>query len=138
VTFADSVMHLVRSGARLDSASRSDATAAPELSAVEERELSGVGSAPADETRSIEALAAETAREIRLFEPGLPNLEAAVELVSTGLANRVVLSGFPSWPGLLVQAYQLADASGVRILPTVVRPGGKVDIVVERLVGTIG
>jgi hypothetical protein len=66
------------------------------------------------------------------FEPGLGDLEAAVALVSGGLATRVVLSGFQSWPGLLWRAYQLADASGVLILPTVVRPGGKVDIVITR------
>jgi hypothetical protein len=62
----------------------------------------------------------------------LADLEAAVELVSAGLATRVVLSGFPSWPGLLWRAYQLAETTGVLILPTVVRPGGKVDIVVTR------
>jgi hypothetical protein len=66
------------------------------------------------------------------FEPGLGDLEAAVALVSGGLATRVVLSGFQSWPGLLWRAYQLADTSGVLILPTVVRPGGKVDIVITR------
>jgi len=40
-----------------------------------------------------------------------------------------VLTGFPSWPGLLWQAYKLAEAANVVILPTVVRPGGRVDIV---------
>jgi hypothetical protein len=44
----------------------------------------------------------------------------------------VVLSGFPSWPGLLWRAYQLADNTDVLIIPTVVRPGGKVDIVIAR------
>jgi hypothetical protein len=48
------------------------------------------------------------------------------------LATRVILSGFPSWPGLLWRAYQLADTTDVLILPTVVRPGGKVDVVVTR------
>jgi hypothetical protein len=66
------------------------------------------------------------------FEPGLADLEAAVGLVSAGLATRVVLAGFQSWPGLLWRAYQLADTTGVLILPSVVRPGGKVDIVVTR------
>jgi hypothetical protein len=66
------------------------------------------------------------------FEPGLGDLEAAVGLVAAGLASRVILSGFPSWPGLLWRAYQLAETSGVLILPTVVRPGGRVDIVITR------
>ena len=65
-------------------------------------------------------------------EPGLGDLEAAVELVSAGLATRVVLTGFPSWPGLLWHAYQLAESADVLILPTVVRPGGRVDIVITR------
>jgi hypothetical protein len=66
----------------------------------------------------------------QLTEPGLPDLEAAVALVSAGLATRVTLSGFPSWPGLLWQAYQLAERHDVLILPSVVRPGGRVDLVV--------
>jgi hypothetical protein len=65
-------------------------------------------------------------------EPGLGDLEAAVGLVSAGLATRVVLTGFPSWPGLLWHAYRLAEAADVLILPTVVRPGGRVDIVITR------
>ena len=65
-------------------------------------------------------------------EPGLGDLEAAVGLVSAGLATRVVLAGFPSWPGLLWHAYQLAESANVLILPTVVRPGGRVDIVITR------
>jgi hypothetical protein len=65
-------------------------------------------------------------------EPGLGDLEAAVELVSAGLATRVVLTGFPSWPGLLWHAYRLAESANVVILPTVVRPGGRVDIVITR------
>lgn len=77
-------------------------------------------------------LAAEAAQALQEYEPGLADLEAAVSLVSAGLATRVTLSGFPSWPGLLWRAYQLADTADVLILPTVVRPGGKVDIVVTR------
>jgi len=65
-------------------------------------------------------------------EPGLGDLEAAVGLVSAGLATRVVLTGFPSWPGLLWHAYRLAESADVLILPTVVRPGGRVDIVITR------
>lgn len=49
-----------------------------------------------------------------------------------------MLTGFPSWPGLLWQAYQLAEAANVVILPTVVRPGGRVDIVIERVPATDG
>ncbi len=75
---------------------------------------------------------AEPAAEPSHLEPGFADIEAAVALVETGLATRVVLSGFPSWPGLLWQAYQLAEASNVLILPTVVRPGGRVDIVIAR------
>jgi hypothetical protein len=66
----------------------------------------------------------------RLQEPGFADIEAAVALVSAGLARRVILSSFPSWPGLLWRAYQLAEEANVLILPTVVRPGGRVDIVV--------
>src|SRR5450756_1875831 len=64
--------------------------------------------------------------------PGLADLEAAAWLVSAGLATRVVLTGFPSWPGLLWHAYRLAESADVLILPTVVRPGGRVDIVITR------
>jgi hypothetical protein len=65
-------------------------------------------------------------------EFGLVDLEAAVALIDSGLASRIVLTGFPSVPGLLWQAYRLADTAGVVILPIVVRPGGLVDIVIER------
>jgi len=65
-------------------------------------------------------------------EPGFADIEAAVALVSAGLASKVVLSCFPSWPGLLWRAYQLAEETNVLIMPTVVRPGGRVDIVVTR------
>jgi hypothetical protein len=71
-------------------------------------------------------------------EPGLGDMEAAVALVSAGLATRVVLTGFLSWPGLLWHAYRLAEAADVLILPTVVRPGGRVDIVITRDSSTNG
>lgn len=74
----------------------------------------------------------EEPAEAAEHEPGLGDLEAAVELVSAGLATRVVLTGFPSWPGLLWHAYRLAESANVVILPTVVRPGGRVDIVITR------
>lgn len=73
-----------------------------------------------------------TSEESSEHEPALGDLEAAVELVSAGLATRVILTGFPSWPGLLWHAYRLAESAKVLILPTVVRPGGRVDIVVTR------
>ncbi len=66
------------------------------------------------------------------LEFGFADIEAAVGLVETGIATRVVLANFPSWPGLLWRAYELAQETDVQILPTVVRPGGKVDIVIAR------
>ncbi len=70
--------------------------------------------------------------ETGVYRPGVSDIEAGIAMISAGLATRVVLSGFPSWPGLLWEAYKLAEASGVVILPAVVRPGGRVDIVIER------
>ena len=77
------------------------------------------------------------AEESSDHEPGLADLEAAVWLVSAGLATRVVLTGFLSWPGLLWHAYRLAESADVLVLPSVVRrsvvrPGGRVDIVITR------
>ena len=129
MTFADSVMRLVRPGARTESASASDAIA-PEDSEDAIGEALVVAFPTTD-------LTADTPEEV-LPDPGLLNLEAAVELVSAGLAVRIVLSGFPSWPGLLWRAYEMAETSGVRILPTVVRPGGRVDIVITRDIAPIG
>jgi hypothetical protein len=142
VTFADSVLHLVRAGARIDSRRGSDATVSSEAAvALAADPLVGVEAvsvaSPEPGFPDVE-LVAEAAQAARAdqseheFEPGLGDLEAAVSLVSSGLATRVVLSGFQSWPGLLWRAYQLADTSGVLILPTVVRPGGRVDIVITR------
>ena len=119
MTFAESVLHLVLAGARIDTPAGTDATDSPE--------------APAEvPTDVLAGDIAQSAQTLDDYEPGLADLEAAVELVSAGLATRVVLSGFPSWPGLLWRAYQLAETTGVLILPTVVRPGGKVDIVITR------
>jgi hypothetical protein len=136
VTFADSVLHLVRAGARIDAAARNqpdaefvaEAQAAPEALRLEDLELA-MGSAPLDE-------AGEPG--VSEYEPGLADLEAAVGLVAAGVANRVILSGFPSWPGLLWRAYQLADTTGLLIIPTVVRPGGRVDIVITREIAPNG
>ena len=116
MTFAESVLHLVLAGARIDT---SAGTATTDSS-----------KAVAQATES--AQANPSAQPVDEYEPGLADLEAAVGLVSAGLATRVVLSGFPSWPGLLWRAYQLAETTGVLILPTVVRPGGRVDIVITR------
>jgi len=70
--------------------------------------------------------------ELASATPGFADIEAAVRMVEAGSASRVVIAGFPSWPGLLWRAYQLAEQADVLILPTVVRPGGHVDIVVTR------
>jgi len=65
-------------------------------------------------------------------EPGFGDIEAAVELVRSGMASRVVLHAFESWPGLLWQSYQLAEAADVVIVPIAVHSGGRVDISVTR------
>ena len=83
-------------------------------------------------------LTADGPAALSRLEPGFSDIEAAVALVECGLASRIVLTGFPCWPGLLWQAYQLAEAADVLILPTVVRPGGRVDIVIARETRTDG
>jgi hypothetical protein len=83
----------------------------------------------ADPVREIEA--AEFAQLLGA-ERAVGDLEAAVALVHDGLAGRIVLTGFPSWPGLLWHAYELAAANNVLILPAVARTGGLVDIVITR------
>jgi hypothetical protein len=113
VTFADSVLHLVRAGARIDSRSASDAPDSPESPAAAEagvlaEAVAVADAAPEEGVLEVE-LAAQAAQADPQFEPGLGDLEAAVGLVSSGLATRVILSGFQSWPGLLWRAYQLAD-----------------------------
>ncbi|MGZ6266057.1 MAG: hypothetical protein ACXWN4_04035 [Candidatus Limnocylindrales bacterium] len=127
MTFADGVLRLVRMGARIDSVDR-------EASSMVAEPLS----APmADASREValgfrQALEAGEDLEPAEAQPGLDDLEAAVNLVQAGLASRVVLAGFPSWPGLLWRAYRLAESADVLILPTVAHAGGKVDIVVTR------
>jgi hypothetical protein len=149
VTFADSVLHLVRAGARIDSWGDPDATDSPEARAAAPTEVllaemarsdaANVPSARSEETQLLaNELVADITQTAHEYEPGLADLEAAVGLVSAGLATRVVLSGFPSWPGLLWRAYQLAETTDVLILPAVVRPGGKVDIVITRDIATNG
>jgi hypothetical protein len=124
MTFAQGVMRLVRIGARVD---------VPDVSATA---VTVRRPGTADLSESItslfdEAVAYEIADEA-ISQPGLADLEASVALVASGLASRVVLTGFPSWPGLLWHAYQLAEDADVLIMPTVVRPGGKVDIEITR------
>jgi hypothetical protein len=142
VTFADNLLHLVRVGARIDNLAPPEpadskparTTAAAEASAGgAARAVASVAPSQALDDLTREEL--ETAGKhgpVLGYEPGMGDLEAAVALVSGGLAKRVVLSGFQSWPGLLWRAYKLAEEAGVLILPTVVRPGGRVDIVVTR------
>jgi hypothetical protein len=127
VTFADTVLHLVRAGARIEPGFDADDIA-------DDFELSEgqVESDAGPETNP------EAGPELSAYEPGLGDLEAAVGLVTAGLATRVVLSGFKSWPGLLWHAYKLAETSGVQIMPTVVRPGGLVDIVITRDIAADG
>jgi hypothetical protein len=59
------------------------------------------------------------------------DLEAAVELVRSGLANRVVLARFRPWPGLLWHIYQISTETGLLIIPTAAADG-LVDITVTR------
>jgi hypothetical protein len=62
--------------------------------------------------------------------PGLCDLETAVLMVASGLAVRVTLCGFPPWRGAVEEALRLAEESGIHVLPTVVPPDDRVDIVV--------
>jgi hypothetical protein len=129
MTFAEGVMRLVRIGARVD---------APEISATAAtvRRLDAAQVSEAVVPLLEEAAACESA-EAEETQPGLADLEASVALVASGLASRVVLTAFPSWPGLLWHAYKLAEDSDVLIIPTVVRPGGKVDIEITRSHGAL-
>jgi hypothetical protein len=127
MTFADGVLKLVRAGARIELRDDSPVAAAWPLAAqtAQAQELD-------DDMDELAGAALLVAHEPQIAEPGLGDLEAAVAMVESGLATRIVLAGFPSWPGLLWRAYQLADEADVDILPTVVRPGGLVDIVITR------
>ena len=156
MTFAQGVLRLVRVGARVDlervpgpaSAVLANVAAIESATSVERpAEAAAVepdgslelgAQAFAVELFASDDLAGGQAAAMSRLEPGFSDIEAAVALVESGLATRVVLTGFPSWPGLLWQAYQLADASNVMILPTVVRPGGRVDIVIARDARTDG
>jgi hypothetical protein len=140
VTFADSLLHLVRAGARIDSGRD------PRASVIERRldvePLPNRPTAAAPLREQLAALADEAsgleADSESFLEPGFADIEAAVALVEAGLATRVVLTGFRSWPGLLWKAYQTVESTDILILPTVVHPGGRVDIVIERETATDG
>ena len=149
MTFAEGVLRLVRVGTRVDSGDRApfspadseDAQLAPELvaaSADSSTTIEPTADSFAVELFAADDLTADRPAALSRLEPGFSDIEAAVALVECGLASRVVLTGFPSWPGLLWQAYQLAEAADVLILPTVVRPGGRVDIVIARETRTDG
>ena len=140
VTFADSLLHLVRAGARIDSGRD------PRASVIEHRldvePLPNRPTAAAPLREQLAALADEAsgleADSESFLEPGFADIESAVALVEAGLATRVVLTGFRSWPGLLWKAYQTVESTDILILPTVVHPGGRVDIVIERETATDG
>ena len=124
VTLTDRARGLLRADARVE------VIDPPQLEVMPGGTL-GVAAAPSVEPASPTEHPEDTPEPAE-NEPGLGDLEAAVGLVSAGLATRVVLAGFPSWPGLLWHAYQLAESANVLILPTVVSPGGRVDIVITR------
>jgi hypothetical protein len=134
VTFGEGVLRLVRAGGLFDLGTRDSTVAASETLAEAESAEPAFALAPEvlEDVESTSVTAASEAAAAAVYKPGLADIDAAVTLIAAGLATRVVLTGFPSWPGLLWEAYKLADASGVVILPSVVRPGGRVDIVIER------
>lgn len=131
VTFAQGVLRLFRAGVRIDPGA--DAAAWPypadaDTDPIADRPADSFAVRLIDEDEAAESAAAEAPH----LAPGFADIEAAVALVESGLATRIVLANFPSWPGLLWRAYELAEASHVQILPTVVRPGGRVDIAITR------
>ena len=147
MTFAQGVLRLVRVGVRADSredrgplaAERAEADAAPAAASAPGAESVEATAGPfAVELFAPDQLDSDGTAALSHLEPGFPDIEAAVALVEAGLATRILLTGFPSWPGLLWQAYQLAEEANVLILPTVVRPGGRVDIVIARDTRTDG
>jgi hypothetical protein len=62
---------------------------------------------------------------------GLSELRAAAMMVAEGEARRVTLIGFASWPGLLTEIERLSREFDLTIIPAVVRPGGRVDLIVS-------
>lgn len=63
---------------------------------------------------------------------GMGELRAAAALVSEGHAVRVTLANFAVWPGLLTEIERLSREFDLSILPAMVRPGGRVDLIVSR------
>ena len=125
MAITEGVRRLVRAGTRIESqGDRSEAHPAADRAPAPA--LAPVVAAILPEPITVEEMA-ELASE-----PGMADIEAAVAMVESGMATRVVLTNFASWPGLLWQAYQLAEAADVVIIPTVVHPGGRVDIAVTR------
>jgi hypothetical protein len=121
VTLIDNARGLFRVGSRVEVVDQ------PQLEVMPGGTLGDAATFPAEP-----ALPGPAPEESAEHEPALGDLEAAVALISAGLATRIILTGFPSWPGLLWHAYRLAESADVLILPTVVRPGGRVDIVITR------
>jgi hypothetical protein len=119
MTIAEGVLRLVRSGTRTE----------PEAAPQDPQEAPAVS-----QGFDLDTLVRTQAPETVVFtglEPGFSDLEAAVELVQSGMASRIVLHGFAAWPGLLWRSYQLAEMTDVTILPTIAE-GGRVDIVIAR------
>jgi len=123
-------MKLVRAGARIELRDEAQRAALPIRDGRRALDEADYSAAELDDDLAGAALL--VAREPQIAEPGLGDLEAAVAMVEAGVATRIILAGFRSWPGLLWRAYQLAEEANVTILPTVVRPGGLVDIVIVR------
>ncbi len=127
MTFAQGVLRLVRSGGG----------AAAEDIALPPSEAAGRGNPAAPALASVPVAAPATPAPLEFpveafTGQGLGDIEAAVRLVEMGMAGRVVLAGIEPWPGLLWQAYQLAESADVLIIPQVARPGGRIDVVVTR------
>ena len=121
MTFIEGVFRLARLGARSETTGPAIAIAV-EREAVEEplEPIELEFEAGADEDPAVEV------------DPSFADLLAAVDLVEAGLAAKVTLTGFPTWPGLLWQCREIAGETGLLIVPTTVRSGGRVDIVIAR------
>ncbi len=80
-------------------------------------------------------IVAEVEREAlqRATRIGMGELRAASLLVAEGHATRVVLTAFEVWPGLMTEIERLSAEYDLSIVPTIVRPGGRIDIEVSGL-----
>ena len=101
MTFADSVLHLVRAGARIESRGVPDRdvsadaqTAVAAGPVADEAAVSDVSPAPSRSAVESQLLAiemaAEAGQDISQDQPGIADLEAAVGLVSAGLAVHAI------------------------------------------------